>query len=423
MSAVKILRDDPCSPDFKPLEEALHAWEIRRSDPKESHRRAKRLLEYALEIDQPLVTAWAYLTCGAHELAGNELDEAQDSLSSAQSLFKRVQEQRGESLSVILSARIQFARGNFHSALEMYKSIIEREAHGLQTLERFEAFNAIAGCFWGLDNVELSLLYLSKAFETLRNTPFNAERAAVLNNMGAALLAVGNYEAGRDFLTAASRFVEGATDKTLELNILSNLTACHVELKEVALAVSVSKRMLTDFQEIVFAGPTNTALCNAAMAFALGKHFSLADQCLVGAQIITEEHDLPIQRIQLAQAEAAINESRGNYAIAATQAESLLERFKEHMSNEVRSQLLGLLASCYHRLSRLNDLIEIKKKRLQLSESRYQSGLAAAMVILDIKSQLTRLTTEVFAARTKGRKSGPLFIPDSTATKPRSHRS
>jgi len=390
MSAVKILREDPCSPDFKPLEEAIHAWEIRRSDPKSSHRRAKRLLDYALEIDQPLVTAWAYLTCGAHELAANELDDSEESLNSARSLFRRAREARGESLAVILSARIQFARGNFHNALEMYKSIIEREAHGLQTLERFEAFNAIAGCFWGLDNVELSLLYLSKAFETLRNTAYNAERAAVLNNMGAALLAVGNYEAGRDFLTAASMFVQGATDKTLELNILSNLTACHVELKEVQLAVDVSRRMLTEFQEMVFAGPMNTALCNAAMAFALGKHFVLADQCLVGAQIITEEHDLPVQRIQLAQAEAAINESRGNYAVAASQGESLLERFQDHVSNEVRSQVYALLASCYQRMSRLNDLIDVKKKRLQLSESRYQSGLAAAMVILDIKSQLSR---------------------------------
>ncbi|MEP6702352.1 MAG: hypothetical protein ABJB04_05115, partial [Betaproteobacteria bacterium] len=164
MSAVKILKEDPCSPDFKPLEEALRAWEIRRSDSKESHRIASVLIEHALEFDQPLVTAWAYLTCGAHEVAANELDEAEQSLESAKTLFRRAGEPRGESLAVILRARVQMARGEFHSALEMYKSIIEREAHGLQTLERFEAFNAIAGCFWGLDNVELCLLYLTKAF-------------------------------------------------------------------------------------------------------------------------------------------------------------------------------------------------------------------------------------------------------------------
>lgn len=388
MSAVKILKEDPCSPDFKPLEEALHAWEIRRSDPKNSHRRAKRLLDYALEIDQPLVTAWAYLTCGAHELAANELDEADESLESAKSLFRRVGEKRGESLALILTARIQVARGKFHAALEMYKSIIEREAHGLKTLERFEAFNAVAGCFWALDNVELSLLYLTKAFETLRNTAYNSERAAVLNNMAAALVAVGNYEAGRDFLIAASKFVKGGADETLALSILSNLVACHLELREIPHAIAVSKRILTEFQEAVFAGPMNTALCNAAMSFALGKHSSVADQCLVGAQILTEEHDLPIQRIQLAQAEAVINEARGNDAAAAAQAESLLERYKDHLSNEIRSQMYALLASCYQRLSRLDDLIQIKKKRLQLSESRYQSGLAAAMVILDLKSQL-----------------------------------
>src|SRR5205823_2456806 len=131
MSAVKILRDDPCSPDFKPLEEALHAWDIRRSDPKESHRIASVLIEHALEFDQPLVTAWAYLTCGAHEVAANELDEAEESLESAKTLFNRAGEQRGEALAVVLRARAQMGRGERHQALATYKSIIEREAHGL----------------------------------------------------------------------------------------------------------------------------------------------------------------------------------------------------------------------------------------------------------------------------------------------------
>ena len=106
MSAVRILREDPCSPDFKPLEEALRAWEIRRSDQKESHRLAMELIDHALEFDDPVVTAWAYLTCGAHELAANDLDQAAESLESAKKLFKRTGEKRGESLAVVLRARV-----------------------------------------------------------------------------------------------------------------------------------------------------------------------------------------------------------------------------------------------------------------------------------------------------------------------------
>src|SRR5450755_5074794 len=136
MVAVRTLREDPCSPDFKPLEQALHAWEIRRSDTKESHRLALELIDHALEFDDPLVTAWAYLTCGAHELAANEFEQAEESLESAIKLFIRTGEKRGESLAVVLYARVCMGRGEFHPALEMYKSIIEREAHGLRTLER-----------------------------------------------------------------------------------------------------------------------------------------------------------------------------------------------------------------------------------------------------------------------------------------------
>ena len=393
MSAVKILREDPCSPDFKPLEQALHAWEIRRSDPKESHRIAALLIEHALEFDDPVLTAWAYLTSGAHELAANELGDASESLESAKTLFRRVGEQRGESLAVILCARVEMARGEFHPALEMYKSIIEREAHGLHTLERFEAFNSIAGCFWGLDNVELCLLYLTKAFDSLRNTAFNAERAAVLSNMGAALLTVRNYEAAREFLTAAAKFSRVAGDRTLELNILGNLAACHVELKEVSEALTVSARMLSEYQDLAFAGPSNTALCNAAMAFALGKQHSLADQCLVGARIIAQESGLPFQRLLAAQAEAVIAESRGNHAVAAAHAEAIIAEFDEHLSHEARCQLYGLLVVCYQRLSRLDDLLAMKKKRLQLSESRYAAGLAAAMVILELKASLKQLAS------------------------------
>src|SRR3954464_12211321 len=155
MSAVQILREDPSSTEFKPLETALRAWDIRRSDPQESYRLAPELVEHALEFDDPLVTAWAYLTCGAHELAANEFEQAGETVDSAIRLFSRTGEKRGESLAVILRGRVYFGMSEFHSALGMYKSVIEREAYGLQTLERFEAFNAIAGCFWGMDKVEL----------------------------------------------------------------------------------------------------------------------------------------------------------------------------------------------------------------------------------------------------------------------------
>ncbi len=391
MSVVQILREDPCSLDFKPLEEALRAWEIRRSDPKNSHRLALELIDHALEFDDPLVTGWAYLTCGAHELAANEFEQAEESLESAIKLFTRTGEKRGESLAVVLRARVCMGRGEFHPALEMYKSIIEREAHGLQTLERFEAFNAIAGCFWGLDNVELCLLYLSKAFDTLRNTDYNTERATVLSNMGATLLAVGNYEAAREFLVAAVKFSKTSGDRVLGLNILTNLVACHVELEEVSEAVAVSTRMLSEYQDLAFAGPTNGVLCNAATAFALGKRWSLADQCLVGAQMIAQEGDVAISHVLVAQAEATIAFARGTYAVAAAHAEAILENFDEQLSNEARSQIYLLLVSCYQQLSRLDDMLATKKKRLTLSESRYSAGLAAAMVVLDLKASLKHL--------------------------------
>src|SRR5215212_8041249 len=102
MSAVQILQEDPSSMDYKPLEVALHAWEIRRSNPQESHRLAQELIEHALEFDDPLVTAWSYLTCGAHELAANEIEQAAETVDSAIKLFLRTGEKRGQSLAVIL---------------------------------------------------------------------------------------------------------------------------------------------------------------------------------------------------------------------------------------------------------------------------------------------------------------------------------
>jgi len=388
MSAAKILREDPCSPDFKPLEEALHAWEIRRSDPKESHRRAKMLIEHALEFDQPIVTAWAYLTCGAHEVAANELEDAEENLESAKTLFIRADNKRGESLSVILKARACMARGQFNSALEFYKSTIEREAHGLSVLEKFEAFNGIAGCFWGLDKVELCLLYLSKAFEMLRNTAHDTERATVLSNMGVALVSVGNHEAARDFLLAAQRFSRRSDDRILQINIHTALAALHIELKETVDAVRVSTKILSEFEDIAFAGPTNAALCNAAIAFAQGGHWALADQCLLGAQVIAQDGELTAAKILVRQAEAEVAAARGNFAVAAGHVDALLAEFDESLSSEHRSQLYGLLATCYQKMSQVDAALVVKKKKLSLSEARYQSGLAAAMVIMDFKSSL-----------------------------------
>lgn len=392
MSAVQILREDPSSIEFKPLETALHAWEIRRSDPKESYRLAQELVEHALEFDDPLVTAWAYLTCGAHELAANEFEQAGETVDSAIRLFSRTGEKRGESLAVILRGRVYFGMSEFHSALGTYKSVIEREAHGLQTLERFEAFNAIAGCFWGMDKVELSLLYLSKAFDTLRNTSHNTERATVLSNMGAALVWVGNYEAAREFLVQAVIFGQQVGDRTLSYNILVNLLACHIELAEISAGVMVAHRLLTDFEDIAFGGPQNSGLCNAAIVFALAKKWQLSEHCLVGAQIIAEQSDLPMPRIGVAQAEATIEEARGKFGVAAAHAETLLASSDQHISTEMRYQVYSLLVRCYQKISRVDEMLTYKKKRLVLSENRYAAGLAAAMVILDFKASLKQIS-------------------------------
>jgi tetratricopeptide (TPR) repeat protein len=210
--------------------------------------------------------------------------------------------------------------------------------------------------------------------------------------MGATLLAVGNYAAAREFLIAAVRFSKSCSDRVLGLNILSNLVACHVEFNEVPEAIAASTRMLTEYQDLAFAGPSNGILCNAATAFALGKQWSLADQCLTGAQLIAQQSDLTMSRVLVAQAEATVAMARGNYAVAAAHAEAILQNFTEQLSNEVRSQLYSLLATCYQQLSRLDDLLAMKKKRLGLSETRYAAGLAAAMVILDLKASLKHLT-------------------------------
>jgi hypothetical protein len=156
-------------------------------------------------------------------------------------------------------------------------------------------------------------------------------------------------------------------------------------------AIAVSTRMLAEYQDLAFAGPSNTVLCNAAMAFARGKQWTLADQCLVGAQVIAEESGLPMSKLLVAQTEATIAETRGNHAVAAAHAEAVLKNFAEQLSNEAKSQIYGLLVICYQHLSRQDDMLAIKKKRLSLSESRYSAGLAAAMVILDLKASLKHL--------------------------------
>ena len=98
-----------------------------------------------------------------------------------------------------------------------------------------------------------------------------------------------------------------------------------------------------------------------------------------------------MSHLLVAQTEATIAETRGNYAVAVAHAESILENFAEHLSNEGRSQIYTLLASCYQHLSRLDDMLEVKKRRLSLSENRYAAGLAAAMVVLDLKASLKHM--------------------------------
>lgn len=391
MSAVQILKEDPSSPDFKPLESALHAWEIRRSNPQESHRLARELVEHALEFDDPVVTAWAYLTCGAHEVAANDFEVAAETLDSASRLFERTAERRGESLTAILRGRMYTVQGKFQDALEVFKAVIEREGHGLRTLERFEAFNSISGCFWGMDKVDLSLMYLSKAFEVVKVGDFAMERATVLSNMGAALNHVGNYEEARRFLLAAREVLPPKGNPILSFNIHTNLIACCLELEQNDEAAESSRRMLTQHQDLAFAGPLNGSICNAALAFAKAKRWELSQQCMVGAAIIAQENPDPRNAIALRHAEAVIAEERGHIAVAVAHAEAILESSSGELSNEVRCQLYTLLIRCYQRLSQTSAVLQVKKKRLDLLDNRYKDGLAAAMIVLDVRAALPAL--------------------------------
>ena len=390
MSAVRILEEELESPDFdfNPLEQALHAWEIRRSDPKESHRIALDLIDHALEFDEPAVTGWAYLTCGAHELAANELDQAEETLESANRLFSRIGERRGESLSLIARARLLMTRGDFRRALELYKSIIEREAHGLSTLEKFEAFNSIAGCFWGLDKIDVCLLYLSKAFDILKNTSYHTERATVLGNIGSALISVGNHKAAYEFLTAAIGTTDALLDRYTAYTAHSSLVACLLELNDVEKAFAMSAKLVRDYQDLMFASPNNVAWCSVAAAFARAKQFGMAEQCLLAAKKMAEESGVRTSLILAAQAEAAVAESRGNFAVAIAHAEACLDNFGTEVPEELRAQLYALLASCYQQLGAQKEVFRYKKQKLDLSEKRYQTGLTAAMVILDLQSNL-----------------------------------
>ena len=391
MSAVRIFADECDSPDYNPLEQALHAWEIRRSGPKESHRIGLDLIDHALEIDDQLVTAWAYLTCGAHELANSELQlAATESFECAAKLFKRMGEKRGESLSQIALARLYMTNGQFHPALELYKSIIEREAHGLTPLEKFEAFNSIGGCFWGLDKLELCLLYLSKAFEVLRNTNFVTERATVLGNIGSALLSVGNYDTAYDFLVAAAKYSRSADNRMGAFNIQASLVACLNEMKDHTKALPIATRLVKDFEDLLFVGPYNVALCNVAIAFANAKQWQLSEYCLAEAQKIAQNGQVAHSLAAVALAEAQVAEARGNFAVAIAHAESLLDN-SSSVTNDIRSQALSVLVNGYQKIGNHEAAVRAKKKKLELSDLRYQSGLAAAMVVLELGSSLKNL--------------------------------
>ena len=388
MSAVKILAEELESTDIDPLEQALHAWEIRRSDPKESHRIALYLIDHALEIDDPLVTGWAYLTCGVHELAQSTFNVAGDSFHSAITLFVRVGERRGESLAQVALARLHMTKGEFQPALELFKAIIEREAHGLLPLEKFEAFNGIGGCFWGLDKMELCLLYLSKAYDVLKHTNFIVERATVLSNIGTALIKVGNHDTAREFLMAALNFADQTEDRVLKFNLQSSLIACLIDLKETATALPVAVRLLRDFQDMLFAGPYNIALCNIAVAFAYAEEWKLAEHCLRSAQKIADETDVDLSSISVNLAHAQVAEVRGDFAVAIARAEYLLEEQATSLDADAKAQAYSLLVNCYHKVGQHEGAVRFKKRKLELADLRYQSGLAAAMVVLDLKSSL-----------------------------------
>src|SRR5689334_14547440 len=293
------------------LLEAVRVWERHFREPDAAFARAKALVADATQ--SPATRAWHALTIAFHFLFFTaEPLEARPYLAQAKRALADANERRGELLADIGLARLAIVQRAPDAARESLLALYAEAKQVLPSEDRFWLLNAIGAAHYFTDRLDDAIRYLYEALESLGNATRSPQHPAVMSNLAAALVTVGDYAPSRELAETALAELVRFDNPQLVLFARSNLAEALSGLGESDRALEVCDAMLGDVDRAHVRATQNHYVAIAAEIYARYGRLDDAERCAARAQAILAEFPGGFNPVHAQWARAAVADARGD---------------------------------------------------------------------------------------------------------------
>jgi len=374
------------------------AWDAQYAAPRDSHAWAREALAAAEAAGDAAARAWAHLTIGYFELRYVGAAEARRSLEAAHAGFEALGDLRGLILSRNGLARARMMEGDSKGALGMFRANLEDDDGSLSTLDRFYTLNGIAGCLAALGDSPQSLGYLFEALGQLRTINARPQMATLLSNLGAELVAVGDYAEADALLAEALELCTDLEHPRLLVGVIANRADCLAHMGRFEEALPLARRLMQDPESPHLSSPEGNVYTTAAYIFLHAGVLDEAEAALSLASREAEKHGGPCA-VWADYLRALSLEKAGREQDAITRLGKAREGFEDRTPLLLKGLVLEFLAHLFARTGRFPEAYELLKDYHQVYEQRLGLGTKARYYAVQIRYELNRLRDERDRAR------------------------
>jgi diguanylate cyclase (GGDEF)-like protein len=368
-------------------------WEPHFRDPESAFAEATALATSPGEPDER-THAWCALTLGFHHLFfDTDPGEARRWMDVAVARFDKADDRRGSLLAAVGIARLDILMGAADAGRDRLLALYPEAQQVLPPEDRFFLLNAIGAAHYFTDRLDEAIRYLYEALEALRDSDASPQHPAIMSNLAAALLTIGDYVPARELAEAALARMAEYSNHKLVLFARSNYAQALAGCGDHSRALRVVDQLLAD------AATTSRAAQNHYMSTAaeiLAQHGRLdeAARCADSARAIHAEFPGGFNEVHSRWADAVIADAGGDRAVAIERLRAASDAAERHRHLPVECKALARLAERYADARDFEQAYASSRRLLAAETQRLSHRASAKYYLLRVEHELSHARAE-----------------------------
>ena len=383
-------------------------WDEHFRDPAAAYAHAQDLLVPAVQQDEN-AAAWAELVIGYYQVSFMPHPvQAHEWLARARARFSRLSDRPGELLADTGIARLMIVEKAVLAARERLLVIYPQAQELLAPTDRYWVANALGVACYFTDQIDEAFRYLGEALETVRKITPSPQLPAIMSNLAAALVTVGDYEPARELARDALGLLEHYRNPQLLLFARANFADALLGIGKADEALAAVDAMLDAADALPERAAQNYYCAVAAEAYALHSQYAKAENCVAVARIIHDNCTDGFNEMYFRWGTAVLAAARDSDEAAIDallQAVAVADRIK-HLPTLCKAH--ELLARRYATLGRFDAAYRHQQQFIAAQTQRLANRASAKYYLLTIQHELRHATSELDRAERQRQQSEAL---------------